>query len=66
MTLLLQYKFNKDDNIHKQRSTKNRRWEYVQVDLKGFLLKSRIDLLDKINMKPCFILYDDDGQSKLN
>jgi len=32
---------------------------------KRFLLKSRIDLLDKINMKPCFILYDDDGQSKL-
>ena len=38
---------------------------YVKVDLKGFL-KSRIDLLDKINMKPCFILYDDDGQSKLH
>ena len=33
---------------------------------KGYLLKSRIDLLDKINTKPCFILYDDDGQSKLH
>ena len=32
---------------------------------KVYLLKSRIDLLEKINMKPCFILYNDDGQSKL-
>ena len=33
---------------------------------KGYLFKSRIDLLDKINTKPYFILYDDDGQSKLH
>ena len=45
---------------------KNYEWEYVQVDLKCIFLKSRIDLLEKINMKPCFILYNDDGQSKLH
>ena len=28
---------------------------------KVYLLKSIIDLLEKINMKPCFILYDEDG-----
>ena len=36
---------------------------------KEYLLKSRIDLLEKINEKPYFILYDDwqtDGQSKLH
>ena len=26
-----------------------------------YLLKSIIDLLEKINMKPFFILYDEDG-----
>ena len=30
---------------------------------KVYLIKSRIDLLEKINTKPYFILYDDDGQS---
>ena len=28
---------------------------------KVYLLKSRIDLLEKINTKPCFILYDEDS-----
>ena len=32
---------------------------------KVYLLKSGIDLLEKINTKPCFILHEDDGQSKL-
>ena len=27
---------------------------------KVYLLKSRIDLFEKINTKPCFILYHDD------
>ena len=34
--------------------------------MKEDALKSRIDLLDKINTKTCFILYDDDCQSKLH
>ena len=33
---------------------------------KLYLLKTRIDLLEKINTKPYFILYDDNGQSKLH
>ena len=32
---------------------------------KVYLLKTRIDLLEKINTKPCFILYDNDSQRKL-
>ena len=53
---------NKDDNIHNQRSTKNRRWEYLQVDLRVFIkIKNRFIGYTK----PYFILYDDDGQSKI-
>ena len=33
---------------------------------KVYLLKTRIDLLEKINTKPCFIFNDDDGQSRLH
>ena len=41
------------------KAQENRGLEYVQVDrFKEYLLKSRIDLLEKINTKPYFILYD--------
>ena len=33
---------------------------------KVYLLQSIIDLLEKKNTEPCFIFYDDNGQSKLH
>ena len=33
---------------------------------KVYLLKSRIDLSEKINTKTCFILYDDDIEGAHN
>ena len=39
-------------------------WMVIRTSrFKVYLL---IDLLEKINTKPCFILYNDDGQSKLH
>ena len=56
---------NKDDNIHKQRSTKL--WMGICTSRKKeYSLKSRIDLLEKINTKPYFIQYNDIPTFKLN
>ena len=42
--------------MHKLYCPKILGFEYVDLD---YLLKSRLYLLDKINMKPYFIFYDD-------